>query len=63
MTTDSPVCPHCGAYSRRSCEWEEMTGNMPESAPCKFDEWDAPDPDRLRDNRDERHQMQKEDQR
>lgn len=55
-------CPHCGAYSRRSCEWESMTGCPPESAPCEFDEWDAePDPDRLREDRDERRRLEKED--
>ncbi len=54
------VCPHCGAYSRRSCEWEEMTGNMAESAPCNFDEWDV-DPDFMRDDRAERERLEWED--
>jgi hypothetical protein len=57
---DTPLCQYCGAYSRRSCEWEEMTGNMRESAPCEFDdEWDQPDPDRLREDRDERATLAK----
>lgn len=55
----STVCPYCGAYSRRSCEWQEMTGNMPESAPCEFDDWEI-DPDRAREDRDERRQLDRE---
>jgi len=53
------VCPYCGAYSRRSCEWEEMTDTPRATAPCNFDEWDR-DPDRLREDRDERKQLEKE---
>lgn len=47
------LCQWCGASSQRECEWEEMTGNMPEGAPCQFDgTWDE-DPDDARDKRDE----------
>jgi len=53
------VCPHCGAYSRRSCEWEEMTGEPPESAPCEFEDWEI-DPDRMREDRDERQKLDRE---
>ena len=55
MTT----CPHCGADSRRACDFEDEIGC------CPFDEmggWDQADdepddeidPDRLREDRDER---------
>lgn len=57
--TDPTVCPHCGAYSRRSCEWEEMTDTPRATAPCNFDEWGA-DPDRLREDREERRRLEKE---
>lgn len=54
------ICPYCGAWSQRSCEWEEMTGNMPESAPCNFDDTWGKDPDRLREDRDERRKLDRE---
>lgn len=47
MTT----CPHCGSDSRRACDLEDDLGM------CPFEEmggWDEPDPDRLREDRDER---------
>lgn len=48
------LCPYCGAYSRRSCEWQEMTDQPKYTAPCREDdEWDAPDPDRMREDRDD----------
>lgn len=50
-------CEFCGAYSPRSCEWEEMTGQSAETAPCQHE----PDPDRLREDRDERRRMERED--
>lgn len=53
------ICPHCGAYSRRSCEWELMTG-QPTEAPCEVDDWE-PDPDRLREDRDERRRLEEDD--
>ena len=41
------LCPFCGAYSPRQCELEEETeGNCPW-------EMSEPDPDHLRDLRDE----------
>lgn len=44
------LCPFCGAYSARSCELrEEMDGS------CAWEEADdEPDPDYLRDLRDDR---------
>jgi len=43
---ETTLCPYCGAYSRRSCEYEEMTGMPRSCAPCEEDdEWDLPDPD------------------
>ncbi len=45
---DAPesICPWCGAWSRRNCEMEEEMGSCP---------WEdsEPDPDHLRDIRDE----------
>lgn len=53
--TDTTLCQFCGAYSRRSCEYPEMTGMPREAAPCQFDdEWDRPDPDAQRDDRIDR---------
>ena len=51
------ICPWCGAYSTRSRELEEEMGV------CAWQEQqDAePDPDRLREDRDERRRMEKED--
>ncbi len=42
-----PLCPFCGAYSTRRCELEEEAGCCP---------WEAsdPDPDYLRDLREDR---------
>lgn len=54
------LCQWCGAASERACEWEEMTGNMPEGAPCQFDgTWDQ-DPDEAREDRDERDMLARE---
>lgn len=46
------LCPWCGAHSRRSCELEEEMGSCP---------WEdsEPDPDQLRDDRDERRRLEK----
>lgn len=55
------LCPYCGAGSRRSCEWEEMTDQPADTAPCHEDEWDAPDHDILRDDRNERNRLARED--
>ncbi len=51
------LCPFCGAYSPRSCELEEETGGE-----CPWLEIleDKPDPDLLRDDRDERRRIEKE---
>ena len=51
------ICPFCGAYSPRSCELEEETGGE-----CPWQEVldEEPDPDRLRDDRDERARLRKE---
>lgn len=46
------ICPFCGAYSTRSCELEEETGGA-----CPWEEAaedSEPDPDYLRDLRDDR---------
>lgn len=47
---DGP-CPFCGAYSTRSCELEEETGC------CPWEE-SEPDPDALREARDERKALE-----
>jgi len=41
------LCPFCGAYSRRQCDLEDETGGV-----CPWEE-SEPDPDYLRDLRDE----------
>jgi len=41
------LCPWCGAYSKRQCELKEEMGV------CPWEE-SEPDPDRLREDRDER---------
>ncbi len=44
------LCPFCGAYSPRQCELEEEAGGI-----CPWEESQPePDPDYLRDLRDER---------
>ena len=54
---ETTLCPYCGAYSRRSCEYEEMTGMPRSCAPCEEDdEWDLPDPDLAREDRDDRRE-------
>lgn len=50
-----PVCPYCGANSPVSCEYEDQTGIPASCAPCQEDDgWDQPDPDRMREDRDDR---------
>lgn len=51
------LCPFCGAYSPSRCELEEETGGV-----CPWEEIleDEPDPDLLRDDRDERRRLEKE---
>lgn len=44
-------CPWCGAYSRRSCYMEVDMGYCP---------WDEPDPDILREDRDEQRRLARE---
>lgn len=52
---DNDLCPWCGAASRRQCELEEDMGS------CPWEDSEAePDPDRLREDRDERRRMEKE---
>ena len=52
------LCPFCGAYSPRSCELEdEFPGS---SCPWADQLADEPDPDILRDDRDERRRLAKE---
>lgn len=47
---DKECCPFCGAYSTRSCELEEETEGC-----CPWEEMrDEPDPDYLRDLRNDR---------
>lgn len=48
-----PICPFCGAYSTRSCEMTEDVGI------CVWEE-SEPDPDILREDRDERRRIEKE---
>jgi hypothetical protein len=48
-----PLCPFCGAYSPRSCELSEDAGV------CAWEE-SEPDPDILREDRDERRRIEKE---
>ena len=36
----APLCPFCGAYSRRSCEMEEETGGI-----CPWEETDDEEED------------------
>ena len=54
------LCPFCGAYSPRKCELEEeMAG-----AECPWESLiadEALDPDRLREDRDERRRLERED--
>jgi hypothetical protein len=51
---DDGICPWCGAYSTRSCEMEDENGMCPWQ-----EHQDAnPDPDRLREDRDERRRME-----
>lgn len=55
MTDDTTLCPFCGAYSRRSCELKEEMERCPWS-----EAEEEPDPDRLREDRDERRRLEKE---
>ena len=50
------LCPFCSAYSPRVCELEEETGGE-----CPWLEIleDEPDPDILRDDRDERRRLER----
>lgn len=50
---DKSMCPICGAWSRRSCDMEEELGV------CPWEE-SQPDPDILRDDRNERRRIEKE---
>lgn len=53
------LCPWCGAYSPSQCELEEETGVCPwEESGAYEEEIDA---DRLREDRDERNQMEEDD--
>lgn len=57
MTDDDDLCPFCGAYGSGQCELEEDAGECPWNI-AKAAE---PDPDRLREDRDERKRMERED--
>lgn len=50
-------CPWCGAWLRSACEMEDDAGF------CPWDEYDdpEPDPDILREDRDEQLRLEKED--
>jgi hypothetical protein len=50
----STLCPACGAYSPRSCELADETGGI-----CPWEEAQL-DPDRLREDRDERRRLAEE---
>ena len=54
----SGICPVCGAASRRNCEINEMAGTAEGEIECM---WEEPDPDILREDRDERRRLEKED--
>lgn len=53
------LCPYCGAYSTRACEWDP---DQPDACPWFEigDEDDEPDPDILREDRDERRRIERE---
>lgn len=53
--SEKTICPWCGAWSRRSCEMEEQMGSCPWEDSGALDE---PDPDRLREDRDERRRLE-----
>lgn len=53
---DENICPWCGAYSTRSCEIEDEGG----FCPWEESRDESPDPDRLREDRDERLRLAKE---
>ena len=52
------LCPFCGAYSPRSCEMDDEFSS--ETCPWLSALEDEPDPDILRDDRDERRRLAKE---
>lgn len=52
--SDQTLCPFCGAYSSRQCELEEETGG---ECPWELSRDDEPDPDHLREARDERRRL------
>lgn len=59
MTTDHnlsgmTLCAFCGAYSMRACDLREEAGGE-----CPWEEME-PDPDRLREDRDERLRLEQE---
>lgn len=64
MPTDNLICPHCGADTPRRCELEDDLGACPWSESGQYD--DAVerdrlinDPDRLREDRDERRRVER----
>ena len=57
MASDT-LCPWCGAYSPRQCDLEEETGGA-----CPWVEsgdYEQPDPDRLREDKQERDRLDRE---
>lgn len=51
------LCPFCGAYSPKQCELEEETGGV---CPWEESQDGEPDPDILREMRDERRSLSRE---
>lgn len=49
-----PLCPWCGAESPKRCEMEENAGYCP----WEDEELEEPDPDILREDRDERERAE-----
>lgn len=56
--TDDDICPFCGSWSIRSCDLMEETGG---ECPWGLMKEDEPDPDILREDRDERRRLMDED--
>ena len=53
------MCQFCGAYSPRQCELREEAGCCPWEEAAEGDDW--MDPDRMREDRDERERLQRDD--
>ncbi len=55
---DPTICPFCGAGSRRACDMEDEVGYCPAE---EMDHDFYMDPDRLREDRDERKRINRKD--